>query len=351
MKYDNLYIAGVGAWYPKPVPVEKAIDEGWYDNLTRRRTAQLSATVAGDDDSQPEMAARAGKLAVRQSGLSTDAFGLLLHATTGFCGLDGWNVSSYLQDQVLDGNGISLEVRQQSNGGMAAIELAAAFLAAGTDRTAALVTASDRFAEPVWDRWRAYTGLVLGDGGSAAVLSTERGFAKVLSVHSESRAELEGAQRADQPFTANPDPADRSAYPISLINRMKQFASSGIGLSEIFRRMNAALVLAVNTAAEQAGISAAEADHIVFPNFGRTMLEQEVLAPLGLELEQTHWEWGREIGHAGATDQFGALDQLVQKGELRPGQRVLMTGIGLGFNWTSVVLEITETPTPVGPEL
>jgi len=351
MKYEDLYISGVGSWYPKPVPVDKAIDAGWYDEGTRRRTGQLSATVAGDDDSQPEMAARAGTLAVRQAGLAQSDFGLLLHATTGFCGLDGWNVGSYLQHQVLGGHGVAFEVRQQSNGGMAAIELAAAYLAAGTDRTAALVTASDRFAEPVWDRWRAYTGLVLGDGASAAVLSRQPGFARVLSVATESRAELEGAQRGDLPFTANPDPSDAGAYPISLINRMKGFAADGMGLSEIFRRMNASLIKAVAVATEEAGIRPSDADHLIFPNFGRTMLQQEVLEPLGLDLDRTLWQWGREIGHAGATDQFGALDHLGREGLLEPGQRVLMTGIGLGFNWTSAVVEILDRPTPVGPEL
>ncbi|KJY41134.1 hypothetical protein VR41_13895 [Streptomyces sp. NRRL B-1568] len=357
MNHNDLYISGIASWYPKPVPVDKAIDAGWYDEATARRTGQLSAAIAGDDDSQPEMAVRAGRLALRHAGIPAGDFALLLHATCGFSGLDGWNVASYLQHRILAGNGLSFEVRQQSNGALSAIELAAAYLKAGTDRTAAVITASDRFAEPVWDRWKVYTGLVFGDGASAAVISRTPGFARVVSVVTESRPELEGAQRGALPFTPNPDPRDTAAYPVSLIERMKSFAahtdfpSGGRGLSEVFRRMNAALIDSVTTAAAEAGIRPADADHIIFPNFGRTMLQQEVLDPLGLDIDQTLWRWGREIGHTGATDQFGALDHLVRTGALEPGQRVLMTGIGLGFNWTTVALEILERPTPLGPEI
>lgn len=349
MKYEDVYISGVGSWYPKPIPVEEAIDAGWYDEAAQRRTGQLSATVAGDEDSQPKMAVRAGRLALRQAGIPTSDFRLLLHATAGFAGLDGWNVASYLQNEVLEGHGISFEIRQQSNGAMASIELAAAHLASGTKDSAALITASDRFDRPVWDRWRAYAGLVLGDGASAAVLSRRQGFARVVSLATVSRPELEGAQRANLPFRANPDPADSTLYPISLIKRMLHFTLEGPSLSEIFRRMNAAVVQSVTTATDEAGLSPADADHVIFPNFGRTMLRQEVLEPLGMDIDRTLWRWSREVGHVGAADQFGALDQLCRKGLLKPGQRVLMTGIGAGFNWTTAVVEILEPPAPAKP--
>ncbi|MBV2155131.1 ketoacyl-ACP synthase III family protein [Kitasatospora sp. SUK 42] len=349
MRHDNLYIAGVGAWYPKPVSVDEAIEAGLYDEATQRRSGQLAATVAGDDDTQPEMAVRAGALALRHSGLDAGEFGLLLHATGAFCGLDGWNVASYLQHHVLAGNGLSLEVKQHSNGAMAAIELAAAFLAARPERQAAMITASDRFVMPVWNRWRTYPGLVFGDGASAAVLSRTGGFARIASVVTESRPDLERAQRAGLSFMAFPDTTDTEAYPINLIQRMQTFADEEHGgrISEVFKLMNQALIRSVETAAEEAGVRPADIDHLVFPNFGRTMLRQEVLTPLQLDAARTPYEFARETGHVGATDQFGGLEHLMRAGRLEAGQRVLLCGIGLGFNWTSAVLEIDERPVPL----
>ncbi|MFE4973794.1 ketoacyl-ACP synthase III family protein [Kitasatospora sp. NPDC056651] len=349
MRHDNLYITGVGAWYPKPVPVEEAIEAGLYDDAARRRSGQTAATVAGDEDTQPVMAVRAGKLALRHSGLDTGEFGLLLHATGAFCGLDGWNVGSYLQHQVLDGNGLSFEVKQQSNGAMAAIELAAAFLAARPERQAAMITSSDRFVMPTWNRWRTYPGLVFGDGASAAVLSRTGGFARIASIVTESRSDLERAQRAGLEFTPYPDFDDPKAYPINLIDRMQAFADEEHGgrISEVFKRMNEALILSVGRASEEAGVRPEDIDHLVFPNFGRTMLRQEVLTPLGLDAARTPVEFVRETGHVGATDQFGGLEYLVRTGRLEAGRRVLLCGIGLGFNWTSAILEIDEVPAPV----
>jgi hypothetical protein len=113
-----------------------------------------------------------------------------LHAAVGFNGIDGWNIASCLQHEVLAGHGLSTELRQQSDGAMAAIELAAAPLAAGTDRAAALITASDRFVLPLRGRRRACAGLVPGDGASAAVPSRRSGLVRVLSVVANSRPEL-----------------------------------------------------------------------------------------------------------------------------------------------------------------
>ena len=175
MRFSDLYVSGVGSWYPKPVAVTDAIADGHYDATTQQRTGQLSVAIADGEDSQPEMAVRAGALAIRQSQLSHEDFGLLLHAVAGHNGLDGWNSASFLQHRLVGGQGVAFEIRQLSNGVTGSVELVAAYLSAGTDRPAALITAADCFAEPAWDRWRLHPGLVFGDGASAVVLRGGQG--------------------------------------------------------------------------------------------------------------------------------------------------------------------------------
>ncbi|MFE7192730.1 ketoacyl-ACP synthase III family protein [Kitasatospora sp. NPDC057541] len=344
MKYQNLFLGGVGSHYPEPTPVDRAVADGRYDPAVRRRTGQVSVAIAGERDSQPDMAVEAGAAALRHSGLRAEQFALLLHAVAGYSGLDGWNAASYLQHRVLGGHGVSFEVHQLSNGAVGAMELAAAFLAAGPSREAALITASDRFAEPVWDRWTASPGLVFGDGASAAVLTRHPGFARVLSIATANDPELEGMQRGNLAFRPNPDPAH---HPVNLKARTLEFAKL-IGLDEITERMATGLRRAAETAATEAGIAITDADHVLTPNFGRELLHDECLDPLGVALERTTWRWGLRTGHVGASDQFGALDHLRREGALTAGQRVLLVGVGGGFNWTCAVLEILGEPAGAG---
>jgi 3-oxoacyl-[acyl-carrier-protein] synthase-3 len=341
MRYESLFVAGLGSRLPRPVPIDEHIADGLYDPEEQDETGQLAVTIAGPDDTQPDMAVRAGRLALERSTLPAESVSLLLHAVTAHNGLDGWNTAAYLHRQILaGGSGLAVEVRQLSNGAMAAIELAAAYLTAGADREAALITSADRFCAPAYDRWRTSWGLVFADGASAAVLSRTGGVARVLSCVTVSDPELEGMHRGSLPFTAAPDPAE---YPLDFRARTLDFAQH-MGLEETGRRMAAGLRAAVTQAIAEADIKITDADYYVVPGFGRRLLHRECLDPLGIPIDRTTFSWHAQVGHLGAADQFASLTHLSEAGLLEPGQRVLLIGIGGGFNWTCAVLNILERP-------
>ena len=79
-------------------------------------------------------------------------------------------------------------------------------------------------------------------------------------------------------------------------------------------------------------------------NHSRSFTEQICESALGLPLSQSVWEFGRDIGHCGASDQVLALEHLVATGELGPGDHLLMLGQGPGAVLSSVVVEILESP-------
>jgi 3-oxoacyl-[acyl-carrier-protein] synthase-3 len=339
LRHDDIYIAGLGAYFPKALPVDEAIASGRYDATSQRATRQRSVAIADEGDSQPEMAVRAGRSALARSGHSPGRVGLLLHAVAVYSGLDGWNCASYLQNEILDGSGIAFEIRQVSNGAVGAVELAAPFLrSSGHD--AALITAAERFAEPAWNRWRADSGLIFGDGASALLLSTEGGFARLLSSATESAAELEGLHRGSAPFRPSPDPSE---YPLDLHARAVDFVDR-MDL-ELIREISwKGLRTAAERAAADAGMALDDASVYVVPNFGANLLQGQVLDPLGVPLDRTTHAWGSEIGHVGASDQFGALNHLIEQKQVGPGDRVMVIGVGGGFNWTCLVVEISDLP-------
>ncbi|MFI9811909.1 ketoacyl-ACP synthase III family protein [Saccharothrix variisporea] len=337
MRYDDLHLAGLGWFHPKTVSVDEAVADGRCEPAAAQRTRTKRVAIAGPEDSQPDMAVRAGKQALLRSGHRPEDVDLLLHAVANYNGLDGWNAASYVQHRVLGRAGVSYQVGQLSNGGVASIQLAAAYLGEGR---AAVITAADKFTEPAWNRWRSSAGLLFADGASAAVLSRKGGFARVLSAVTVSDPELEGLQRGNQPFYDYADPAQ---YPVELEARTLEF-SDVLPLDESGPRRARGMVRAAKQALEEADTAFEDIRRFVAPNFGYELMRLSCLVPLGIELERTTWEWGSTVGHTGAADQFAALSHLVETRAVEPGDRVMVVGVGGGFNWTAVVVEVSSVP-------
>ncbi|MQA94589.1 MAG: 3-oxoacyl-ACP synthase [Streptosporangiales bacterium] len=347
MRCADLSIAGVAYRLPGTLPVADAIAAGAYDAAEQEANAYLSVTVA-DGEAPPDMAVAAGRLALRRSGVPAADVALLLHASARFQGIDYWPAASYVHREVL-GDAVrrapALDVQQMCDGALGALELAASYLAADPARRAALITTGDRMDGPGFDRWSAdVRGIVYGDGGAAAVLVRDggapggadgHGFARLLAVTTVVDTGLEGMYRGDLEF------ADAPGRPVDVRSRREAFATAIGGLPA--QRIAAGLTEAVTATLDEAGLDLDDVTRFVFPNVGLQGLTNAYVRPLGITLERTAWEWGRRTGHVGAADQLTGLTHLVESGAVRPGDRVMLVGIGAGFAWTCALLELTET--------
>jgi 3-oxoacyl-[acyl-carrier-protein] synthase III len=337
MRLDDLYVAGLGCWLPPAVDVAEALADGRYDAADQAKNEYVSITVAAD--APPQMAVRAGQQALAQAGLPAADIALLLHAALWYQGVDFWPAASYVHRHLLGGGRHvpAIEVHQMSNGGMAALELAASYLAAAPHRRAVLVTTADRLEPPGFDRWRSdLPSIVYGDGAAALVLARE-GFARLRSITTVTDSELEGMYRGGQPFgTVH----GHAGHPVDNRARRAEFAA-GADLDALGRKVAAGLAEAVDGALADAGLGRGDITWAVFPNLGADTLRRAYLGPLGLDLAATTWEWGRHTGHVGAADQIIGLHNLCRSGRVAPGERVLLVGIGAGFTWTCAVAEVT----------
>jgi len=174
------------------------------------------------------------------------------------------------------------------------------------------------------------------DGAAAAVLSRRAGFARVVAMTSSTDPELEELGRDTERFHDAPVPGGR---PLDLRTFKRRYLTR-VGFPELSRRLTDGLVENVAGTLGDAGCALAEVDLFVLPNLGRDLMQWEFLDPLGISVEQTSWDNARRIGHLGAGDQFANLAHLAETDRLLPGMRVLMVGVGLGFSWTSALLEV-----------
>jgi 3-oxoacyl-[acyl-carrier-protein] synthase-3 len=343
MRLDDLFVAGTGSWLPPAVDVAEAVADGRYDPADRAANEYLSITVAGDE-APPDMAVRAGRRALARSGIPPADVALLLHASLWYQGIDFWPAASYIHREVLGDvhQAPAMDIHQMSNGSLAALELAASYLAADPGRRAALVTSADRLAGPGFDRWRSdLRGIVYGDGAAALVLARE-GFARLRSVVTVTDSTLEGMYRGDQRFGTAPGHAGQ---PVDNRARRTQFAATA-DTEALGRRILSGVTDAIDRSLADAELKLADIAWAVFPNLGADTLRRAYLQPLGLDLAATAWEWGRHTGHVGAADQIIGLANLADSGRAAPGDRVLLVGIGAGFSWTCAVAEFTGRPGP-----
>lgn len=331
----DVYVAGTGICLPPSVSVEQAISHGLYDAAEAERTQQQAATVARPGERAPDLAVTAARDAIARSGYRTDDIGVLLHAACLEGGVALANTASYIQRSLgIGGACLAAELRNLCNGGMSALQLASVLLSSPDSPSAGLLTTADIWPPDVIDRWRSGSGGVFGDGGAAIVLSRSGGFARLLSVRTDSDPELEAMFRGTDPFGPFQHSADN---PISLRGRARHFLAS-MGEKEFWRRQDAVFASAARQAVAAADVDLASIEHVLHGFFGRTLLDRQ-LAPLGVSVDESTWEFGRHIGHLGPGDQFAALHHLVTSGRLLPGERVLIVGSGAGLLCTVAVFE------------
>lgn len=338
MRWADVHVRGSAVTLPPAVLVADAIADGRYDAEDARGQDYHSITVAPDDWHLADLWSRTAVAALADADLPATDLDLLITAGTFGAGVDGWSAAAYVQREIGMHQGLGLEVRGGSNGGLISLELAAAHLLRD-DASTALITAGDLFPLPYFDRWRAER-FVFGDGCASVVLSTQGGFARLVASSSYSDPVLEQMHRGDEPIGPF---NEAKTYPIDLRERTRVFLEQGLSRDELFERLSAGPRRVVETVLTEAGLELDAVDLLLVPHFGRKLTVLQCLLPIGLRrLERTAWSFARTTGHLGPADQLAALDHVRRVGAVSAGDRVLMLGVGAGFSWSAVLVEIAD---------
>lgn len=333
---QEIFIAGTAAWLPEPVPVAPVVAQGLVDEMHSH--LGYDSVAVGEGTTGPDMAIRAAKAAVARAGLPPEEYGLLLHTSLWFQGLDMWGTASYVADNCVGSQAVAFDLQQRSCGGMGGLHLAAAYLTAGYASTA-LVTSGDAFAPPAFDRWNSQMFTLFGDAGTALVLSTRGGFARLLATAAFADNSLEGWGRGSEPFVFAPG----QEQPVPVLKRAAQHAATPQAEGS-WERIEAAMRKTRDQVLGDAGIGLGDITRAVLPFIHRGAGLSENYDTLGFAEEQSLWGYGRTVGHLGAGDQFAGLNHLIETKAVAPGDRVLLFGVGVGFSIAAAVVEIVDVP-------
>ena len=339
MRWEGVYVAGTGSWLPEPVLAESAVRDGRYDPEQAAADDLLSVRVASEDMAPPDMAVEAATTALKRSGLDAEDVELLVHTGIWFQGVEMWPAASYVAGHALGRHVPAFGMRQECNASLGALELAARYVQSGSPTSAVMVTTADRFGEPMIQRWSSEPGFVYGDGATAMLLSRRGGFARLLSTVTGADNSLEAVVRGEG---FRPGPGNK---PLDLAGRVEHFirTSSG-GFRMATERVSAVVREVVATVLTEAGTDLNGIARVVVPASGRSRMDWQVRQMLGIDMAKSTWDFARQAGHLGAGDQFAGFDHLVETGQVRKGDKVLLIGGGSGFSCTCAVVQMTEEP-------
>src|SRR5262249_30794077 len=113
--------------------------------------------------------------------------------------------------------------------------------------------------------------------------------------------------------------------------------------AELIIRNRQRSVGCVNRALAEAGVKAADIARVIVHNLSREEIKA-YLGVLGFPLARSTWDFGRGVGHVGASDHVISLDHLLATGQLVPGDRVLLCGFSPGVTYKAAVVEILDLP-------
>jgi 3-oxoacyl-[acyl-carrier-protein] synthase III len=113
-----------------------------------------------------------------------------------------------------------------------------------------------------------------------------------------------------------------------------------IGLGPYLDDIKAGIVNVVERILQETGIRLSDIAKFAVTGIGLGQLSAVVLESLGITPDRTTWPFLREIGHVGPCDQLLGLDYLLRQGQLHQGDILLILGMGLGFRYTCILLEV-----------
>ncbi len=341
MKVDDIYIAGIGTSEPAYVDTAEAVEKGWYDAEARERSGLLSVSVAGNTPA-PDLAVEAARFAVEQSGHSPSDISALFHTSVHPQGPDGWSAQHYINHNTINQPVTSVEIRNGCVGFFSSLHLAACYLTAATDRTAALLTCADNFGTPSVNRWNASSLFVLADGGGAVVLSKRRGFARLLAIDSAANPQLELRHRGNEQLFP---PGITVGGMLNFDERMSYVAQQEAdGTVDPLGDFGEVVVAAAEKTLADAGVTLDEISKVVHDGFAQWAVKDIFLDPLGIEDKRGIWEFTRRLGHAGPLDQIRGLEYVWRSHEIEVGEKVLLLSGAPGMEAACAVVEITEMP-------
>jgi 3-oxoacyl-[acyl-carrier-protein] synthase III len=339
VKVAEAYLSGLGIFQPAAVDAGQAARRGEYEPGSFLDNRFTGLCIAGDI-SAPEMAVRAARQALARADADPAQIGMVLHATVFSQGPQMWHSPAYIQREITGSAAPAFEIGLGCNGLFAALEFAAPRMGAMDRAETVLLTSAENLGSPLLDRWNSARGIIMGDAGSALLLSRDTGFARLRAVGSVAMPQLEELNRGGEPLHPGSVPPGKK---IDMKARALYFREHVMSLADAAEVSAAAHTTVIERTLDEADRKMDDMAWVIYHNVAAYIMNDVLLEPLGIPMDKTTWQFGRGIGHTGASDHWLSLNHLLITGQLAAGDQVLLAGAAPA-TVSSAVLEILDIP-------
>ena len=314
-------IVGTGSYLPPRVVTnaELAARLDTNDTWIRERTGIAQRHIADPSQASSDLALRASKRALQAAGVAPDQIDLIIVATSTPDYVFP-STACLLQAKLGVKGSAAFDVQAVCSGFVYGLATADAFIKSGQYRNA-LVVGAEVFSR-ILDWNDRGTCVLFGDGAGAVVLAA----GSQPGIHA-SRLHADGSHAGMLSVPGNVCGGAIVGSPFVQMNGQAVFKFAVKVLEESARETVAA-----------AGMQLADIDWLI-PHQANVRILDATARKLGLAPEKLVVT----VDHHGNTSAASvplAPDEFVRAGKIRPGQRVLLQGVGGGFTWGSSLVTL-----------
>jgi 3-oxoacyl-[acyl-carrier-protein] synthase III len=330
-------IVGLGTAVPSYVltnaDLEQLVETN--DQWVTERTGIKERRIAGRHDSTGSLGRQAAERALAVAGIGAGDVDLLMVVTASPDHLLP-SASCILQLELGLNRCAAMDVIAGCAGFVYGLATASQFVESGAAETALVVGAETL--SRITDYTDRSTCILFGDGAGAAVLRRGERGVRAFSLGSD-------GTRSRLLFT----PAGGTRFPATgqtVAQRRHYIVMEG---REVFKGAVTAMAASSLTAIERSGLAPEDID-LVIPHQANQRIIEATARRLKMPMSDVVMNVAR-YGNTSAASIPIAMAEAWEQGQVRPGQRLLLTAFGAGLAWGSLVLDWTlEPPAMPSPE-
>ncbi len=327
MAQKNIGIIGVGAYLPEKVVTnfdfEKIIDTS--DEWIRTRTGIEERRFATENQATSDLGAEAAKKALENAGISADEIDMIILATATPDYLVQ-NTACIIQELIGAKNAGAIDVNAACSGFVYGLALAKGMVASGINKKV-LVIGAEVFSRIV-DMEDRNTCVLFGDGAAAAIVTEVECGTGIISEFLGAEADKTGSLRTI---------AGGSKVPLTreALDKKENFIQ--MKGQDVFKFAVKALPKATLEALDKASMKASDID-MVIPHQANVRIIEAASKRLEIPIERFYLNLNK-YGNTSSASIGIALFEAWEKGLIKKGDVIALTGFGAGLTYASVIIK------------